>query len=164
MGRWHKRMAGEQLPCLHLLKQNILVLPNGQTAKADCIDLTDQQESGVMVQNNGGLMGYCIVLMDRPVLIMRTIKSGGCMVVISKSIRKVHMQNTVKVAFSNRIEYYNKDGLLHRSNGPAIEWSNGYKNYYINGKQHRLDGPAVEWGDSVRFLTWFVNGNSIIFY
>jgi hypothetical protein len=41
-----------------------------------------------------------------------------------------------KKAFANRIEYYNREGQLHRTNGPAREYFNGSTVYIING--HRL--------------------------
>ena len=38
-----------------------------------------------------------------------------------------------KQEFSNRIEYLNEKGYLHRLDGPAIEGRNGYKAWYLNG-------------------------------
>lgn len=43
----------------------------------------------------------------------------------------------------DKIEWRNKEGLLHRLDGPAIEWPNGVKEWYCNGVRHRLDGPAL---------------------
>jgi hypothetical protein len=59
----------------------------------------------------------------------------------------------VKV-YSDRIEWFNLEGKLHREDGPAVEWANGDKCYYINGKLHREDGPALEFanGDKAYYI------------
>lgn len=38
-----------------------------------------------------------------------------------------------KKVFTNRVEYYNSEGHLHRTDGPAREYFNGMKVYIING-------------------------------
>ena len=52
-------------------------------------------------------------------------------------------------------QWYNDDGILHRTDGPA-RILRSRKEWYINGKRHRVDGPAIIWkcGDQ----EWFVNG------
>ena len=61
-----------------------------------------------------------------------------------------------KQKLSNRIEYRNEKGDLHRLDGPAREYYDGYKSWWINGKVHREDGPAVEWSDGTK--KWYING------
>lgn len=46
----------------------------------------------------------------------------------------------------NGIEYWYKDGLLHRDQGPAIVYGN-YKVWYKDGFIHRDDAPAITWND-----------------
>ena len=60
----------------------------------------------------------------------------------------------VKV-YSDRTEWFNLEGKLHREDGPAVECSNGYKSYYLNGKRHRENGPAVEIKDGFKF--YYIN-------
>ena len=38
-----------------------------------------------------------------------------------------------KKEFSNRVEYYNAQGQLHRTDGPAREYANGLRVYIVNG-------------------------------
>ncbi len=52
---------------------------------------------------------------------------------------------------SDRTEWYNMEGQLHREDGPAIEYANGDKYYYINDKLHREDGPAIEWANGDKY-------------
>lgn len=54
------------------------------------------------------------------------------------------------------INYFNKNGKLHREDGPAIIRSNGTKVWYANGKRHRGDGPAVV--QSSGHKEWYYNG------
>ena len=61
-----------------------------------------------------------------------------------------------KYEFSNRIEYRNKKGNLHRLDGPAREWIDGSKEWWLNGEYHREDGPAIEF--SVGTKKWYLNG------
>jgi hypothetical protein len=63
---------------------------------------------------------------------------------------------SIKKEYSNRIEYRNEQGDLHREDGPAIEGYNGYKEWFLNGIRHREDGPAVEYSDGDKW--WFING------
>ena len=58
--------------------------------------------------------------------------------------------------YSDRTEWHNEAGELHREDGPAIEWEDVSKSYYINGKPHRTDGPAVEWADG--YKSYYING------
>jgi hypothetical protein len=60
----------------------------------------------------------------------------------------------VKV-YSDRTEWCNLGGQLHREDEPAIEWANGDKSYYLNGKRHRENGPAVEIKDGFKF--YYIN-------
>jgi hypothetical protein len=62
----------------------------------------------------------------------------------------------IKIKYSNRIEYHNKQGQLHREDGPAVEWKSGIKEWYINGERHREDGPAIDCSDGSK--TWYLNG------
>jgi hypothetical protein len=61
-----------------------------------------------------------------------------------------------KEEYSNRIEYRNERGYLHRTDGPAIEYHDGTKSWYINGKLYREDGPAIVWNDGTR--EWYLYG------
>ena len=61
-----------------------------------------------------------------------------------------------KYEFSNRIEYRNELGQLHREDGPAREWDNGTKVWCINGQYHREDGPAIEYTNG--YKEWCLNG------
>jgi len=62
---------------------------------------------------------------------------------------------TVKVT-TDKTQWRNEKGQLHRLDGPAIEWANGAKTWYQNGQRHRLDGPAVESASGT--MHWFQNG------
>jgi antitoxin component YwqK of YwqJK toxin-antitoxin module len=62
---------------------------------------------------------------------------------------------TVKV-FSDRTEWRNSAGQLHREDGPAIEYSNGTKSWYRNDRPHREGSPAVEYADGTK--SWYRNG------
>jgi len=64
--------------------------------------------------------------------------------------------SSIKIEFSNRIEYQNEQGHPHRTDGPAIEWNNGTKSWFINGERHREDGPAVEYSNGTK--EWYLNG------
>jgi hypothetical protein len=64
---------------------------------------------------------------------------------------------SIKKQYSNRIEYHNEQGKLHREDGPAIERNDGDKEWYINGLRHREDGPAIEMYNGT--LQWWVFGN-----
>jgi hypothetical protein len=57
--------------------------------------------------------------------------------------------------YSNRIEYQNDNGELHREDGPAVIWNNGSKSWYLNGKRHREDGPAIELSNG--YKSWYLN-------
>jgi hypothetical protein len=50
------------------------------------------------------------------------------------------MEETL-VRFDDRIEYHNKNGVLHRTDGPAYI-KDDYEVWYYNGLVHRTDGPA----------------------
>jgi hypothetical protein len=78
-----------------------------------------------------------------------------------------------KVKFSNRIEYHNEKGLLHRLDRPARIWTRGENKgdlaWFINGLRHREDGPAIEYQDGTK--AWFINdkrhredGPAIVYY
>ena len=62
---------------------------------------------------------------------------------------------TVKV-YTNRTEWFNEKGQLHRLDGPAREWADGNKEWFVEGKLHRLDGPAAEYADGSKY--WYVEG------
>ena len=59
--------------------------------------------------------------------------------------------------YDNRVEWVNKEGMLHRLDGPAVEWANGTKVWCVDDKCHRLDGPAIERDDGTK--EWWVGGN-----
>jgi hypothetical protein len=50
---------------------------------------------------------------------------------------------SIKKEYRDRVEYYNKQGQIHREDGPAIIFHKGGTMWLINGKYHREDGPAV---------------------
>ena len=52
------------------------------------------------------------------------------------------------------INYWFKEGNLHRDNGPAIEYINGNKEWWVEGLRHRIDGPAVEYSNREKY--WYV--------
>ncbi len=64
---------------------------------------------------------------------------------------------SIKKEFPNVTEYYNEQGLLHRTDGPAREYVDGSKEWYINGIRHREDGPAIEWINFCK--SWYLYGN-----
>jgi hypothetical protein len=63
---------------------------------------------------------------------------------------------SIKKQYSNRIEYQNEQGFLHREDGPAVIWNNGNEEWFNNGKPHRENGPAVVHIDG--FKEWWFNG------
>jgi hypothetical protein len=63
---------------------------------------------------------------------------------------------SIKKILSDRIEYRDEKGNLHREDGPAIEFANGTKAWYLNGERHREDGPAIEYSDGSKY--WYLNG------
>jgi hypothetical protein len=46
---------------------------------------------------------------------------------------------SIKKQYSNRIEYRNEQGDLHREDGPAIEYSDGYKEWFLNDNIYSED-------------------------
>ena len=64
----------------------------------------------------------------------------------------------VKV-YSDRTEWFNLEGKLHREDGPAVEWNDGDKEYYINGECHRENGPAIEWASGTK--SYYINGKKL---
>ena len=62
---------------------------------------------------------------------------------------------SIKKEFPNETEYYNEQGLLHRTDGPAIDYISGHKEWYINGIRHREDGPAIEYSSGTKY--WYLN-------
>jgi hypothetical protein len=40
---------------------------------------------------------------------------------------------SIKKEYSDRIEYRNEQGYLHREDGPATEWFDGAKFWYLYG-------------------------------
>jgi hypothetical protein len=58
-----------------------------------------------------------------------------------------------------KIEYRNKNNILHREDGPAREYSFGHKVWYKNGKLHREDGPAIEFIN--RYKSYYFNAKFI---
>ena len=57
---------------------------------------------------------------------------------------------------SDKTEWFNLEGNLHRDDGPAIERSNGDKFWYKEGELHRDDGPAIEWASGSK--VWYKEG------
>lgn len=58
--------------------------------------------------------------------------------------------------FSDKIEYRNEAGQLHREDGPAVQFFSGGAHWYINGVRHRDDGPSVTYPDG--YKAWHKNG------
>ena len=69
------------------------------------------------------------------------------------------MQKYIVEVYSDRTEWKNDQGHLHRLDGPAIEYSNGYKAWYVNEQRHRIDGPAIEHSDGRR--KYFLEGKEM---
>lgn len=66
-----------------------------------------------------------------------------------------------------RIEYYIKDGKIHRDDKPAeccyYKTGNRLEIYYQNGKRHKSDGPASHYYDkdnNVKGYYYYVDGKS----
>lgn len=56
------------------------------------------------------------------------------------------------------VEYWEKDGELHREDSPAVVFEFGGCQYWLHGKLHRADGPAViTAGDSPSYA-WYLHG------
>jgi hypothetical protein len=70
-------------------------------------------------------------------------------------IIKNNVVESIKVVEKNAIEWYNKNGQLHREDGPAVEWTSGTKEWYKDGGLHREDGPAVVAPSGEQF--WYQN-------
>lgn len=62
--------------------------------------------------------------------------------------------------YSDRIEYYDEEGVLHRDSGPAIEYTAGHRFWYVYGILHRTDGPAIEYinSDGIPGGSWWLHG------
>lgn len=60
------------------------------------------------------------------------------------------------VEYVDGIEYWYKDGMLHREDGPAMTYENGTTVWYKDDKIHREDGPAVEYVDGTK--VWYKEG------
>lgn len=69
---------------------------------------------------------------------------------------KLHRLDGPSVRYINGDKSWFKNGEKHREDGPAIEYKNGTNYWYLNGKLHRDNGPAVEWSDG--YKEWWVNG------
>ena len=69
------------------------------------------------------------------------------------------MKEYIVRVYSDRSEWYNDDGELHREDGPAVETSDGNKYWYKNKELHREDGPAVEFEDGS--TEWWLNGQQL---
>jgi hypothetical protein len=50
-------------------------------------------------------------------------------------IRLITM-SSIKIEYTNRIEYQNKQGQRHRTDGPAIEYYDGTISWYLYGYQY----------------------------
>jgi len=61
---------------------------------------------------------------------------------------------TVK-STTNKTQWFNERGKLHRLDGPAVEWAYGSKYWFQEGKLHRLDGPAFEGASGTK--SWWQN-------
>jgi hypothetical protein len=49
-----------------------------------------------------------------------------------------------KYEYTNRVEYRDENGVLHREDGPALIYNNGEENWYKRGRLHRENGlPAI---------------------
>jgi hypothetical protein len=61
------------------------------------------------------------------------------------------MGESEKKVHSDRVEYRDKDGKLHRTDGPAMVRVDGYQAWYEHGLLHRGGGkPAVTYSDGYR--------------
>ena len=66
------------------------------------------------------------------------------------------MKKYIVKVFTDRTEWRNEEGYLHRKEGPAVEFSDGIKLWYLNGKLHRTNGPAIECPTENN--RWYING------
>ena len=58
------------------------------------------------------------------------------------------------------IEWWEKDGELHREDGPAVVFGFGGCQYWLHGKLHRVDGPAIITAGDDPSYSWCLNGVS----
>lgn len=62
-----------------------------------------------------------------------------------------------KIIYYNRIEYIDKNGLLHRNDDdPAITYNDGHEAWYIHGIKHRIGNYAEIRPNGNKF--WFKYG------
>ena len=54
------------------------------------------------------------------------------------------------------IEFWYKEGELHRLDGPAVIYADGAEKWYKEGEPHRLDGPAVKYPNGDEY--WYKEG------
>ena len=69
---------------------------------------------------------------------------------------QLHRVKGPAIEWNDKTKYWYQNGLLHRTDGYAREDSNGNKYWYQNGLCHRIDGPAVEYYDG--YKEWWVEG------
>jgi len=69
------------------------------------------------------------------------------------------MKEYIVRVYSDRTDWRDKKGNLHREGGPAVECADGTKEWWQNGKRHREDGPAVEFEDGS--TEWWLNGQQL---
>lgn len=46
-----------------------------------------------------------------------------------------YKEYTVRIYYTNRTEWYNADGELHRTDGPAVEYVDGTGDWFLENKQ-----------------------------
>ena len=63
------------------------------------------------------------------------------------------------IVYTERTNWYNLEGQLHREDGPAIEFADGYKVWFLNEQCHRDDGPAIEKPNGDK--EWYLNGQKL---
>ena len=56
--------------------------------------------------------------------------------------------SSVRVFFDSRVEWYDKDGEIHRTDGPAVITTEGEWLYYLNGVNHDFDEWSLLTGKS----------------
>jgi hypothetical protein len=57
------------------------------------------------------------------------------------------------------LQWWYKEGKLHREDGPAFVDMDGSKYYYMHGLLHRENGPAVEYADGRKL--YYINNKQL---
>lgn len=72
------------------------------------------------------------------------------------------MKEYIVKTYSDRIEYYNHNNLLHRLDGPAIIWKDGTQKWYYLGEVHSIAGPAVIKNDGT--VEYWIRNNKLSYH